>query len=118
MCRRGPSLSSPSALPIDAWGSWDQTLLTSGKTSLLTVRAVVGSDAGAFMVGKHLKEPVTRACLCPSCAPSPLLFFFALFLLTLLHEGTRVSPFSRPCALAGEDGAAEAPGTLTRAALK
>lgn len=118
MCRRGPSLSSPSALPTYGWGSWDQSLLTSSKTSLLTVQAVVGGDTDAFMVGKHLKGPVTRACMRPAPAPSPLLFFFVLSLLTPLLEGTCVSPSSPPCALAGEDGAAEAPGSLSRATPK
>lgn len=112
VCRRRPSLSSPSAFPLYGWGSWDQTLLTSSKTSLLTVGAVVGTDADAFMVRKRLKRPVTRVCVCPSHAPFPL-FYFALFLL-LLHEGRCISPFSPPCTLAGEDGAVEAPGTLTK----
>lgn len=81
--------------------------------------AVVGGNADAFMVGKRLKGPVTRACVRPSCASSPLLFFFTLFLLTLFAQGNmRLTFLSPPCALAGEDGAAEAPGALTRAAPK
>lgn len=59
------------------------------------------------------KASHNSVCVCPSHAPSPL-FYFALFLLTLLHEGTCISPFSPPCTLAGEDGAVEAPGTLTK----
>lgn len=39
--QEGALLSSPLALPI--YSSWDQTLLNSRKTSLLTVWAVVGA---------------------------------------------------------------------------
>jgi len=79
VCRRGPSLSSPSALTVCGWGLLDQTLLASGETSLSPVRAMVGGDADAFLVGKRLKGTVTRARACPSRAPFPLLFFFILF---------------------------------------
>lgn len=57
--QEGPLLSNFSALPTCGRGLWDQTVLTSSKTSLLTVRFVVGGDADAFVVGKHLKGPVT-----------------------------------------------------------
>lgn len=101
MCmQEGPLLSSFSALPTCGRGLWDQTVLTSSKTSLWTVRLVAGGDADAFVVGKHLKGPVTLACVCPSRAPPPLLFHSVY----LMQEGTCVSPFSPPCSWLGRMG--------------
>lgn len=81
MCvQEGPLLSSFSALPTCGRGLWDQTVLTSSKTSLWTVRLVAGGDADAFVVRKHLKGPVTLACVCVHPV-LPHLFFSTLFIL-------------------------------------
>lgn len=81
MCvQEGPLLSSFSALPTCGRGLWDQTVLTSSKTSLWTVRLVAGGDADAFVVRKHLKGPVTLACVCVHPV-LPHHFFSTLFIL-------------------------------------
>lgn len=101
--RQGASAEQPFSTPHPWLGPVGPDPPHLQQNFCLDSSAMVGGDTDAFMVGKRLKGPVTRGCACPSCAPSPLLFFFTLFLLTLFARGNMRLTFLSPLRL-GQGG--------------